>query len=107
MHEKFQIQTIAPIFDLEKNWNMFCNQGSQLIHLHFETEFFAHSFAPCDRISQAKEAKIARFSTSLMPILDNPNLKYCEKSEEIGLNPPSPYLRHWNIIFILWRAPID
>ena len=45
---------------------MFCNQGSQLIHLHFETEFFAHSFAPCDRIFQAKEAKIARFSTSLM-----------------------------------------
>ena len=36
-----------------------------------------------------------------MPILDNPNLKYCEKSEEISLTPPPPYLRHWNIIFIL------
>ena len=63
-----QIRMRAPIFDLEKDWNMFCNQGSQLINLPLVTEIFAPLFAPCDRIFPATEAKIARVSTSLMNI---------------------------------------
>merc|ERR1712240_456797 len=49
--KNLKIQMIASIFDLEKNRNMFWNQGSQLFHLPHETEFFHEIFI---------------FSTSLM-----------------------------------------
>ena len=35
---------IPSIFDLEKNQNMIWNQGSQLLHLPHETEFFHEIF---------------------------------------------------------------
>ena len=43
-NDDFFHQTRSSIFDLEKNWNMFWNQGSQLLLLPNETEFFHEIF---------------------------------------------------------------
>merc|ERR1712219_87080 len=51
--KNLKTQMIGSIFDLEKNRNMFWNQGSQLFHLPHETEFFHEIFI---------------FSTNLMSI---------------------------------------
>ena len=42
--KNLKTQMIGSIFDLEKNRNMFWNQGSQLFHLPHETKFFHEIF---------------------------------------------------------------
>ena len=56
--KNLKTRTRASIFDLEKNWNMFWNQGSQLLLLPHETEFFQQNFI---------------FSTTLVYICTNNN----------------------------------